>query len=91
MADKEIIINDIDVGECDFFSKGITHNICENLKEVEEECKYNPSCYFKQLKRKEQALDEIEEFCTVYSNNHDTYETVYKYILTIINKVKDKQ
>lgn len=38
-----------------------------------------------------QALDEIEEFCTVYSTNHDAYETVYKYILDIINKVKDKQ
>lgn len=36
-----------------------------------------------------QALDEIEEFCTVYSTNHDAYETVYKYILDIINKVKE--
>ena len=36
-----------------------------------------------------QVLDEIEEFCTVYSNNHDAYETVYKFILSIINKAKD--
>lgn len=36
-----------------------------------------------------QALDEIEEFCIVYSNNHDAYETVYKHILDIINKAKD--
>ena len=35
-----------------------------------------------------QVLDEIEEFCTVYSTNHDAYETVYKYILDIINKAK---
>lgn len=34
-----------------------------------------------------QALDEIEEFCTVYSANHDAYETIYKDILDIINKV----
>lgn len=33
-----------------------------------------------------QALDEIEEFCTLYCDNHDAYETVYKYILSIINK-----
>ena len=37
-----------------------------------------------------QALDEIEEFCIVYSNNHDAYETVYKHILGIINKAKEK-
>ncbi len=36
----------------------------------------------------EQSLDEIEEFCTVYSANHDAYETVYKYILAFINKAK---
>jgi hypothetical protein len=34
----------------------------------------------------EQALDEIEEFCMLYCDNHDAYETVYKYILSIINK-----
>lgn len=38
-----------------------------------------------------QALDEIEEFCIVYSNNHDAYETVYKHILDIIKKVKENE
>lgn len=38
-----------------------------------------------------QTLDEIEEFCIVYSNNHDAYETVYKHILDIINKAKDSE
>lgn len=37
-----------------------------------------------------QALDEIEEFCVVYSNDHDAYETVYKHILDIINKAKEQ-
>lgn len=50
------------------------------IKELLHECN---SCKFYQYK---QALDEIEEFCTVYSNNHDTYETIYKHILNIINK-----
>ncbi len=61
MTDKEIIINGVNVSECDFFSKGITHNICENLKEVDVECKYNSSCYFKQLKRKEQECEELKK------------------------------
>lgn len=38
--------------------------------------------------RYKQALDEIEEYCVVYSNDHDAYETVYKHILDIINKAK---
>ena len=36
--------------------------------------------------RYKKALDEIEEFCVVYSYDHDAYETVYKHILDIINK-----
>lgn len=43
-----------------------------------------------ELQKYKQALDEIEEFCIVYSNNHDAYETVYKHILDIINKAKEK-
>lgn len=44
---------------------------------------------FEENTRLKQALDEIEEFCIVYSNNHDAYETVYKHILDIINKAKE--
>lgn len=40
--------------------------------------------------RYKQALEEIEEFCVVYSNDHDAYETVYKHILDIINKAKEQ-
>lgn len=90
MADKEIIINDIDVGECDFFSKGITHNICENLKEVEVECKYNSSCYFKQLKRKEQECEELKEKINKYSkiNEQDTKDFAkYSNALNEIEKI----
>lgn len=127
MADKEIIIDDVDVSRCcwcDF--EPDTEPYCSINDGEDLTCKDNPDCYFKQLKRKEQecknleeelrgcrigikdisienteickipekykqALDEIEEFCTVYSDNHDAYETVYKFILIIINKVKDKQ
>lgn len=35
------------------------------------------------------ALDEIEEFCIVYSSNNDAYETVYKHIQDIIHKAKE--
>lgn len=44
----------------------------------------------KRLNKYKRVLEEIEEFCTVYSDNHDAYETVYKFILSIINKSKEK-
>ena len=37
------------------------------------------------------ALEEIEEFCLTYSDNHDAYETVYKYILDVISKAKKEE
>ena len=42
--------------------------------------------YEQQLDQLKQTLDEIEEFCIVYSDNHDAYENVYKHILEIINE-----
>ena len=49
-------------------------------------CGSNYCRFVDELEQLKQALDEIEEFCIVYSNNHDAYETVYKHILEIINK-----
>lgn len=67
MADKEIIINGINVSKCEY-RDWRNFCCCNNSKENEGEervtgrggCKYNPNCHYKQLKRKEQALDEIE-------------------------------
>lgn len=93
---KEITIDGVDVSRCVSFDKLNGLNICCYSDTREDEipfanfCVENKDCHFKQLKRKEQALDEIEEFCIVYSNNHDAYETVYKHILDIINKAKEK-
>lgn len=36
----------------------------------------------------EAVLEEIEEYCITYSDNHDCYETVYKAILDIISQAK---
>ena len=41
--------------------------------------------------RYRKALEEIEEFCLTYSDNHDAYETVYKYILDVISKAKEEE
>lgn len=58
---KEIYINGINVSGCYFLNKGITNLLCTCPSEIDEECKYNPNCYFKQLKLKEQECEELKE------------------------------
>lgn len=65
MTDKEIIINGVDVSECEYRDcRNFCH--CDKSKENEGEeritgkggCKYNPNCYFKQ---RERAMKENEK------------------------------
>ncbi len=70
MTDKEIIIDGINVAECEYLRIVGANWWCEcnNGKEYGTKtrvtacggCKYNPNCYYKQLKRIEQEL-KIEE------------------------------
>ncbi len=62
MTDKEVIINGIDVSECEH----LNYEHCEiDYDEWNGEiirynkCQDNPNCHFKQLKRKEQECEEI--------------------------------
>lgn len=67
MTDKEIIVNDVDVNEYRY-SQTISGNVkceCEYEAfngEIEtfDECKNYPTCYYKQLKRKEQECEELK-------------------------------
>lgn len=63
----------------------------KQLNGIQDTCPYFNDCSYRQCDKDrianyKQALDEIEEFCVVYSYDHDAYETVYKHILDIINK-----
>lgn len=66
MTDKPIIVDNIDVSKCEYRDwRNFCH--CDNSKENEGEervtgrggCKYNPNCYFKQLKRKEEECEKL--------------------------------
>lgn len=83
MCRDEILLYPTISGRTNYTQKEVEEitlkRIIDKLQAKEQEChKYK------------QALDEIEEFCIVYSSNHDAYETAYKHILNIINKVKEK-
>lgn len=64
MTDKEIIINGVDVSEC----YGYVHNAKEyDCGETYSKfhyryCEENPNCYYKQLKRKENELEELRQY-----------------------------
>lgn len=64
--EEEIIIDDIDVSECEHLTEiqGCWLSTCDYLRYngniTNKLCKYNPNCYFKQLKRKEKELHEVQ-------------------------------
>lgn len=96
MTDKEIIINGVDVSECVSFDKLNGLNICcyddtrEDKIPFANFCIENKDCSYKQFKRKEQALDEIEKIAKndIELKYNDKKNTI-KRILEIINKAKD--
>lgn len=80
------------ISEKDFYLQkiAVVEQECEELSAYAQRQENQREEYYKEYLKKDKALEEIEEFCITYSDNHDTYETVYKYILDIINKVKEE-
>ena len=67
ITDKQIIIDGVDVSGCEHLTEkqGCWLSTCDYLKYkgniTNKLCKYNPNCYYKQLKRKEQECEELKE------------------------------
>ena len=70
MTDKEIIIDGVDVSECEKLGEtidGITCGLGKRIRFANEIitkhnlCKNNPNCRYKQLKRKEQECEELKK------------------------------
>ena len=76
MADKQIMVNDVNVSGCEHLTeiRGCWLSTCDYLKHkgniTSKVCKYNPNCYFKQLARKtaecEQKEKELKELKRQY-------------------------
>lgn len=60
---------------------------CEKLK---QENKLLQDCANCKVDEYKQTIEEIKEFCIVYSDNHDCYEAVYKTILRMCEVLKDE-
>ena len=77
MAGKQIIIDGVDVSECENLMQGIVPFGCmEDRKTCS--CMNNPNCLYKQLKRKEEECEELkkrlESFQKDYSKLYQVVE-----------------
>lgn len=76
MADKEIIIDDVNVSECNWCDfEPNTEPYCRINDGEDLSCEYNPNCYFKQLKRQQYYLEKIRAYELDYLGvDFDEYE-----------------
>ena len=58
MTDKQIIIDGVDVSGCSWYTQGATGMICADWH-ISNDCSKNPNCNYKQLKRLEKLLPDI--------------------------------
>lgn len=65
MTDKQIIIGDVDVSWCKYW-KGYCRiaSLCDYPGHL---CEVTPNCYYKQLKRKEQECEELNEYSVSFA------------------------
>lgn len=65
MTDKQIIIDGVDVSECEWIREIILDSeyicTCNLNKKISGYCKDNPNCLYKQLKRKEQENKKLRQ------------------------------
>ena len=68
MTDKQIIIDGVDVSRCKYW-KGYCRiaSLCDYPGHL---CEVNPNCYYKQLKRKEDKINKIEDICDDILENY---------------------
>lgn len=61
MASKEIILNNVNVNECEFYGY---EGICKlySGSNCSKDCSNYPNCNYKQLKHKEQELEELKQW-----------------------------
>ena len=89
MTDKQIIYG-VDVSGCKHFKIGtcLADYLLTDMNFSGAKCELCKNCYYKQLKRKEQALDEIEKYLDAQQKYFDGED--YHNLLDIINEAKEE-
>lgn len=82
MADKQMIIDGVDVSKCEYYNKEDYPFDCDIF-----DCNCSEkNCHYKQLHRYKQAFEEIEEIVIDFKNS---YGTDYKEMDKIIQKCEE--
>ena len=85
MQDKPIIINGIDVSECENALQGKNTILCAG-SEDRALCDANTNCLYKKYKRKEQELEELRQYhnkcCTEFKNEKQALLEKYNQVST---------
>lgn len=90
-----MIIDGVDVSGCLFYQTNFEEDYDVKIKHYcsnwNNSCESdnNSNCYYKQLKRKEQALDEIEKYLDAQQKYFDGED--YHNLLDIIDKTKERK
>lgn len=91
MDEKKMIINDVNVSECELYrdDNGVfapdgTAERTELCYLTNDYCGNNPSCYYKNWQRAEQKLEKIKKVCNKFIPDH------YKILLIINNGVVEE-
>ena len=65
MTDKQIIIDGVDVSGCEHY-EDLNCSAYRDSCGYPLDCKDKPNCYYKQLKRKEEKIEKIQEVLDTY-------------------------
>lgn len=94
MTKEPIMIDDVDVSECEHF------DLCETMLEYSEclahcspypegacydDCNEHPNCYYKKLKRKEQECEDLREELEWLHNLNDQRKAENKKLKELLN------
>ena len=91
MTDKEIIIDSVDISECEFLWKErLPKKVCNNGN-LDCDCNSNPNCYFKQLKRKEQECELLKEDRERWKSNFNGKVSAIEELLQQLDQLKRKE
>lgn len=90
MTDKEVIIDCLDVSKCRWHTNLVID--CLEIPTQPCKCTNDKNCYYKQLKRKEQALDKLIPILEIYATStigEKQVDGTYKFVCST-NKFGDE-
>ena len=90
--DKQIIIDGVDVADCEHINACDKKMKCVILQD--DVCETNPycegfNCYYKQLKRKEQECEELKRYKSLFEKTRDLWNKASKTNYKLLDEIED--